>query len=103
MRSCYYSWDNYYSIFEPLYEDLGRIVPLIMSIGNHDVGFDAVTSNQIDNTTTGLPLFLIYNPQHSSSEIGKVPGIFERKSYHYHKLGATLHLNLDSGYINKYE
>ena len=43
MRSCYDSWDNFYNMFEPIYEELGYLVPLVMSIGNHDVGFDALT------------------------------------------------------------
>jgi len=50
MRSCYYSWDNFYSMFEPVYEKLNRLVPLVMSIGNHDVGFDALTAPTIGTT-----------------------------------------------------
>jgi predicted MPP superfamily phosphohydrolase len=50
LRSCYYSWDNFYSMFEPVYDSLGRLVPLVMSIGNHDVGFDALDPVTIENT-----------------------------------------------------
>lgn len=35
---CYYSWDNFYAMVEKLghqNEAGGRLVPLILSIGNH--------------------------------------------------------------------
>jgi hypothetical protein len=44
MLSCYYSWDTFYYLFNPLYNNLGRLVPMIFSIGNHDVGFDALNN-----------------------------------------------------------
>lgn len=42
MRTCYYSWDNFYYIFEDINKQLNRLVPLIMTIGNHDIGFDSL-------------------------------------------------------------
>jgi len=50
MRTCYYSWDNFYNLFEDLNNKLGRLVPIIMSIGNHDVGFDSMATVQISNS-----------------------------------------------------
>lgn len=66
MRSCYYSWDTVYAMFEPIYTSLDRLVPIIFNVGNHDVGFDALTSNQISTTKENLPLFFVFNPQHLS-------------------------------------
>jgi predicted MPP superfamily phosphohydrolase len=43
MRSCYNSWDEFYTMFEDINSKLNRIVPFVMAVGNHDVGFDAVT------------------------------------------------------------
>lgn len=63
-RSCYYSWDTIYSMFQPVYKKLDRLVPIVMSVGNHDVGFDALTDNTIKKTQEGYPLFFVYNPQH---------------------------------------
>jgi len=37
-----------------------------MSIGNHDVGYDALTDSTITVTQEDMPLFFIFNPQHSS-------------------------------------
>lgn len=75
LRTCYYNWDIFYSMFEPVYEDLGRLVPLVMSIGNHDVGFDALDDVKISSTNEYLPLFLAYNPQHLSLDGKGVPAI----------------------------
>ena len=105
MRACYYSWANFYRIFEPLYENLGRLVPLVLTVGNHDVGYDALTDNWIDNSTNGIPLLFAYNPQHTPEfeSNDSAQAVLGRKAYHYHKLGPTIHFILDSGYINSYE
>jgi hypothetical protein len=100
MRSCYSSWDDFYSLFEPVYAHpkINRLIPLVLSVGNHDVGFDALTQNKIITTNEELPLFFVLNPQHFS-QTGDVPAVLDRKSYHSHKIGPTIHLNLDSGYL----
>lgn len=43
MRSCFNSWDQFYLMFDEINKKLNRIVPIIMTVGNHDVGFDAIT------------------------------------------------------------
>ncbi len=36
-----------------------------MSIGNHDVGFDALSGIKLDfNDVQNLPYYYLYNPQH---------------------------------------
>lgn len=50
MRTCFYSWDNLYDIMNELNTQLNRLVPLILSIGNHDVGYNALATVQIDMT-----------------------------------------------------
>ena len=102
LRTCYYNWDIFYSMFKPVYLHLNRLVPLVMSIGNHDVGFDALDPVEISSTNEYLPLFFLYNPQHLSKDGKGVPPILERLSYHYHVIGPTVHFNLDSGYIQNY-
>lgn len=47
MRTCYYSWDNFYNLFDELNNKLNRLVPLVMSVGNHDVGFDSLATAEI--------------------------------------------------------
>ena len=66
MRSCFYSWDNFYWIFEDLNREVGRMIPLILSIGNHDVGYDALASVKTDMAIDKVPYFFLFNPQHLS-------------------------------------
>lgn len=76
MRTCYYSWDTVYSMFEPTYKGLDRLVPIIFTVGNHDVGYDALTSNSIGTAAADLPLFFVFNPQHLAHNQEAVPGVF---------------------------
>lgn len=103
LRTCYYSWDIFYSMFRPVYTHLNRLVPIIMSIGNHDVGFDALNPISLPSAKEYLPLFFVYNPQHTTPDGEDVPAIDQRSSSHYHVVGPTLHFNMDSGYIQNYE
>lgn len=104
MATCYYSWDTFYQIFEGLNNKLNRIVPLVLTVGNHDVGFDALATVQVSPTKEG-PFFFAFHPQHyadASTRTG-IPDIENRSSIHYHKMGKILMLNLDSGYLLNYE
>jgi hypothetical protein len=101
MRTCFYSWDEFYSMFDVVNKKLDRIVPLILTIGNHDIGFDALTENRISTSRDEYPLFFVYNPQHLS-ETKDVPSYDNRRSYHQHIIGPTMHFSLDSGYINSH-
>ena len=106
LRACAYSWDNFYWNIENLDLLMNRTVPIVLSIGNHDVGYDALSTSKIDKEDVEkVPLFFLYNPQHfdrHSSE-KKVPTFADRSSIHYHVIGNTVHLHLDSGYMLSYE
>ena len=112
MRSCFYSWDNFYAIFEELNQEVGRLIPLILTIGNHDVGYDALAEVTLDKNNDKIPYFFLFNPQHTVSnnkspsnipQSTQVPEPSERLSYHSHIIGPTLHLHLDSGYVTSFE
>ena len=75
LRSCYYSWDVFYWMFEPVYTHLKRLVPIVMSIGNHDVGFDALSKINVPTSNEYTPLFFVYNHQHTSQDGQDVPPI----------------------------
>lgn len=83
---------------------LNRLVPLILTIGNHDVGFNALAEVKIDMADTeNLPYYFIYNPQHKSLGSSEIPIPKDRRSFHYHILGPTVHVHLDSGYIERFD
>jgi|JI6StandDraft_1071083.scaffolds.fasta_scaffold02838_14 hypothetical protein len=104
MSTCYYSWDNYYEIFEGLNNKLGRLVPMILTVGNHDVGFDALANVTVKPDKEG-PFFFTFHPQHYANITSKsgIPTVENRSSTHFHRLGKILMVNLDSGYLKNFE
>ncbi len=69
MRNCYYSWDNFYHMFEALFDRIGRIIPIVFTVGNHDVGFNALADVVVDRSMANTPLFFVYNPQQAAKNI----------------------------------
>lgn len=105
IRSCYYSFDLFFNMFKPVNEKLGRLVPFITSIGNHDIGFNAFQNGKVDITQN---LYMTYFPLQSKYDnegkiLNEVPDLHERLSYNYHLLGNTVQLCLDSGYLSMYD
>lgn len=79
---------------------LNRLVPVVFSVGNHDVGYHALASVKIDfKDIEDIPYYFLFNPQHTLLGRNEVPDVKERLSYHYHVLGPTVHAHLDSGYV----
>jgi len=105
MPSCYYSWDEFLRMFESINDYQGRLVPLMVSVGNHDLGFNAYQDGTIDITKN---LFYIYFPQSSKiasdgSLLTQVPDLDERITYGHHTVGNMVHITLDSGYMLRYK
>lgn len=48
MRTCFYSWDTLYDMLDILNYKLNRLVPVIFTVGNHDVGYQALANVKID-------------------------------------------------------
>lgn len=106
MDTCYYTWDQFLGIFEYMNKVKGSLIPLILTIGNHDASVEAQTIRKVKLDEYGPPYFTFF-PQHSRVSEGgeiikEVPELEERKSYFYHIIGGTLQLSLDSGYIAGY-
>jgi len=104
MCTCYFSWDFFLKDLDHLNKQLGRLVPVIYAIGNHDAGLDEINYRGGLKITNKGPFYMVYFPQHSKTLgnhtiLHQVPGLDERKSYHYHKLGKVIMFVLDSGYI----
>lgn len=104
MRTCFYSWDNLYDILDELNGKLNRMVPVVFTVGNHDVGYNALGGIKIDfNNIDDLPYYFLFNPQHRLLGTNDIPDPKDRLSYHYHIIGPTVHLHLDSGYVRSFE
>lgn len=73
MRTCYYSWDTFYDMFETVYKKINRVIPMILSIGNHEIGFDSFSEVPLDKQPDKTPLYFLYNPQNSGKDPTTVP------------------------------
>eukprot|EP00343_Euplotes_focardii_P008005 CAMPEP_0205819172 /NCGR_PEP_ID=MMETSP0206-20130828/1431_1 /ASSEMBLY_ACC=CAM_ASM_000279 /TAXON_ID=36767 /ORGANISM="Euplotes focardii, Strain TN1" /LENGTH=477 /DNA_ID=CAMNT_0053112435 /DNA_START=500 /DNA_END=1933 /DNA_ORIENTATION=- len=73
-----------------------RIVPVLFSTGNHDLGATSFTPVEIKHTPHE-PLFKHFYPQNTAN--GKIPNLFEREYYFSQSIGDdVLILNLDTAY-----
>lgn len=107
MCNCYFAYDLYFKPFNELNEKLGRLVPVIIGVGNHDIGRDILAGRFHPADKKG-PRIIQYFPHESVyDENGKVtsklPAFEERKSYHYHKLGKVFILMPDTGMMTGYD
>lgn len=102
LRACYYSYDKFLDQMEQIYQDIGYMVPIILALGNHDVGFDAGTGT-LKTLDLSSSFYFLYFPQHTQGASIQVPDVSHRRSHHYHRLGSTIFLVLDSGYLQGYE
>jgi hypothetical protein len=107
IQACYYSWDMYLWGFEKYNAQVNRTIPFIVSVGNHDVGFNAMSEAKLNKIE--LPLYFAFLPQHlkvdnsTGQEVVGVPDVHERRTRFYHLIGNMLHFSLDSGYVETYE
>ena len=106
LQACWYSWDLYLEGFEKYNALRNRTVPFIVSVGNHDVGFNAMSNATLNQNE--LPLYFYFLPQHyrfdptTGLELMEVPSPHERRTYFYHLIGNTMQVSLDSGYVATY-
>ena len=107
IKHCYYAWDGFFRMFEDLNKRVGRLVPFVMSVGNHDIGLNANSERKIEFSESGPWLYAwsaqSTKPDPMAPDRAVIPDINERRSYSYHLLGKILLMNLDSGYISKYD
>jgi acid phosphatase type 7 len=73
-----------------------RLIPLMFSIGNHDVGVNSNSGHKIHRDKSH-PVFYHFYPQNTFEN--DVPSIDHRNSYLTHRIGEDiLFLSLDTGY-----
>ncbi|KRX10340.1 hypothetical protein PPERSA_03647 [Pseudocohnilembus persalinus] len=85
IRGCYYSWDTFLKMWEQeLFLPLNKTIPFIFTLGNHDVGYNAVENVVVKEKPLYFDFFTFSD---------------DNQNYHAHKLGNILLLCLDSGYM----
>jgi len=106
LQACWYSWDLFLAGFEEFNTNVNRTIPLILTVGNHDIGWNALANVKIDPEEP--PLYYVFFPQHlrvnaDGVEVNEVPPVEERKTSFFQLIGNTMQLNLDSGYVETYQ
>jgi hypothetical protein len=61
MDSCYYTWDYVLWTLERTTEKLGYLIPIVYSIGNHDIGLNPLAERIVPVTAKG-PAYFTYFP-----------------------------------------
>ena len=102
MNNCYESWDRFLDMVQTLWRgEEGDLVPIVLGIGNHDVGLNAFSKRKLTPDASG-PMFYSMFPQHFSPKAFQVPAISSRLSYFHLLAGPCLFLLLDTGYMTDY-
>jgi hypothetical protein len=91
MATCYQRWDYWlHSMQNTLRTTTGHLIPMLMSIGNHEAG-------GYNKKSKNVPFYLKWFPQEDEA----IP-LKQRKSYHYHTFrNESLFVILDSGIASK--
>lgn len=107
IKPCYLPTDNFLDILSGSVHQVfpNRLVPLVLVLGNHDIGLNPLSSIQVELTPEKAPYFYTFFPQHfprspeNGSIIQSVPALNQRVPFFYHEMAGVMHLSLDSGYI----
>jgi hypothetical protein len=106
--ACYYAMDIFLNLLEErIYKPLGRIVPLILAVGNHDLGINNLADRNVE-ISDNFPSYLSYFPQETLTDgnekyTNELPVTIARNTYTLHKIGNTINFVLDSGYVDNYK
>lgn len=98
---CSYSWDIFFQMIQELTKSLGRLVPIISCVGDHDLGVSGDSGVKI-TLDEFSPLFFHYFPQHFKTSSGtnkELPPLKERMSYFFHRIGNIVLVSLDAGFV----
>lgn len=100
IKSCYYTWDGFLQPLELIGQRIGRLIPFIFSIGNHEVGLNDYSGRKMPIDEDG-PLYFSWFAQNTILNQTKktIPSPSQRTAYQYHIIADTLLFSLDTGYV----
>lgn len=107
MPSCAYTWDFFLRMYGRMTSTIGYLMPLVLTVGNHDVGLNELSHVNITINKYG-PAFFIYFPQHYDRNldghiIKQIPPIHKRRGILNYTFANTHYVILDSGYLLKFD
>lgn len=68
IKHCYYSWDLLLETFEQQFTQVGRLIPFIFSVGNHDVGYNDNANYNITVSEEEGPYYFSFFPQSTNDD-----------------------------------
>lgn len=103
--ACAYTWDFFLSMIEGISNELGYIMPIVLTVGNHDVGLNELSGINISLDSTA---YFKYFPQQfvldgNGTITDKVPAVSDRRSFLHFRFGNVEYLTLDSGYLHGFD
>jgi hypothetical protein len=63
MPSCAYTWDYFLTMYGRITTTIGYLMPIVLTVGNHDVGLNELPGVNITVNNYG-PAYFLYFPQH---------------------------------------
>lgn len=106
MPACSYTWDSFLGMYGKITATLGYMMPILVTVGNHDAGLNELPGINITVDNRG-PAFLIYFPQHYDRNdkfqvIKQVPPVHRRRTVMDFTFSNVHYLLLDSGYMQEF-
>ncbi len=107
MPACAYTWDYFLGMYGRLTATLGYLMPIVCTVGNHDVGLNELPGINVTISNSG-PAYFIYFPQHYDRNLDghivkRVPPIKHRRTVFGINFANVYYLSLDSGYVHHFE
>ena len=104
LAACVFTWDYYLGLYGSLTTSLGYMMPIVLTVGNHDVGLNELPGINITIDEYG-PAFFLFFPQHYDTDakmefVYQVPPLNRRRSVFYHEFSNMVYISLDSGYLH---
>lgn len=104
MPACAYTWDYFLGMYGRITATLGYLMPIVATVGNHDVGLNELPGINITVDNYG-PAYFLYFPQHFDRTedykvLKRVPPLKNRKTFLEFTFSNVHYVCLDSGYIH---
>ena len=106
MPACAYTWDYFLGMYGRITATLGYLMPIVLTVGNHDVGLNELPGINITVNNYG-PAYFLFFPQHFDRNedgdiIKRVPAIEKRRTILEFSFSNVLYVVLDSGYMHSF-
>ena len=107
MPACAYTWDYFLGMYGRITATLGYLMPIVLTVGNHDVGLNELPGVNITVNNYG-PAYFLYFPQHydrtsENAILKEVPPLERRRTLLQFTFGNAHYICLDSGYMHSFD